>query len=90
MEEETEVQLVELESERRRLERRLVLAVTEAQPPELRKYIHNLEEDAGLLSTQLKIAESVKARQYQELVETKDRIYKHNQLPWYKRIFHTV
>lgn len=87
MEEETEQELVELEAEKRRLERRVVLVAKESRPKELQDYINQLEEDAGFLATQLKIAESVKARQYQELVETKDRIHKHNQLPWYKRIF---
>ena len=86
-EEEIEQELVELEAEKRRLERRVVLVAKESRPKELQDYINQLEEDAGFLATQLKIAESVKARQYQELVETKDRIHKHNQLPWYKRIF---
>lgn len=90
VEEETEVQLVELEAEKRRLERRVVLVAKESQPKELQEYIHQLEEDAGFLSTQLKISESVKARQYQQLKMAEDRIYQHNRLPWYKRIFHTV
>lgn len=90
LEEETEVQLVELEAEKRRLERRVVLVAKESQPKELQEYIHQLEEDAGFLATQLKISESVKARQYQQLKAAEERIYQHNRLPWYKRIFHTV
>ena len=89
-EEETEKELVELETEKRRLERRLVLVAKEAQPKELQDYIQQLEEDAGFLSTQLKISESVKARQYQQLKMAEDRIYQYIKLPWYKRIFHTV
>ena len=90
MEIEVEKELVELEKEKRRLERRLVLVAKEAQPKELQDYIQQLEEDAGFLSTQLKISESVKARQYQQLKIAEDRIYQHAKLPWYKRIFHTV
>ena len=89
-EEETEKELVELEKEKRRLERRLVLVAKEAQPKELQDYIQQLEEDAGFLSTQLKIAESVKNKQFMTIQQLTEQIYRYNRLPWYKRIFHTV
>lgn len=79
-EKEQEELIVELEQQKRRLEKRLISIAKESQPKELRDYIGDLEADVHSLATELKAQE----HQFQE------RLDNYNKLPWYKRIFRKV
>lgn len=86
----SEEQIEQLEVEIDLLHKRVLEVAKEKAPEELQKYIQGLETDADFLATQVRVKTSSLDRTYKELVAIKERVNRHNQLPWYKRLFHTV